>query len=173
MELPPEIREAVRKAEEKHPGDVGKAKSAAIKAVRALPLCEEWVQLLVDSAIESALYEARHARAVAMRRQEAFYGRPGKVNAASSAAVERVYESVYQYRIGGTVLGDLTGERLPEIIAREGEAAATHTFHARLLTWVQEQGIGDEQAVRDVIPEKKLADAFERLKKATGTDRTA
>ncbi len=162
MEIPAAITAVVREATALHIADVGKATQAAIEAVRALPEFKQLRDVLIDHAVQTLVYQARGTLTSAVAAQAAYTG-PPKVNVGNSAAVNRVAASVYNHAIGGTRLGDLTGTELASIAETEEEIARGHQFNAALCRWCRDQGVKDNQRVRDVISEQKLRAAYNRL----------
>jgi len=163
VEVPEPIRRAVAAADDRHPSCVDRAVELALRRITELPDYESYVAGLVHNAVRELVHARRGQRNTAMRREQGEYGRPAKVNPLLSAAVSGAYESVYLYRLGGAVLGDLTGEALEQVARSEEEGARTKLFNARLARWCLAQGVAEGRRVRDVIPEKKLAAAFRRL----------
>lgn len=166
MELPKSVYEAVASAEAKNPGDPPAAIEAAKKLIRSLPEFPDLAAEFFHRTVQELVYAQRHRIAGDIKRAAGGYGQPSKV-AADSPAIRGVYESVYQYRMGGTVLGDIMGENLADIAEGEEEKARGHQFNARLARYCIDQGVKDGQSVREVIPEKKLRMAFDRIQKET------
>lgn len=163
MDIPAPILDAVREATARHMGSVSDAIAEAVANVRLLDDFEGYVTVLVDQAIQELVYEARGRLTVAVARSATYVG-PAKVNPLASAAVNRVAASVYNHAIGGSRLGDLSGEELDAIAETETAIASGHQFNAALCRWCRTQGVKDGQRVRDVIPEGKLKAAYNRLR---------
>lgn len=162
MRFPDSVINAATAAAEAYPDDVAAAASAAEYDIRGLAEFPALVASLVSAAVRELVYDARHAANVRTRKQAGRYGTPAKVVPGGSPAVERVYESVYDYYIGGTTLGALKGEDLQGIAEREQGLAEGHLFNAslcgRLATRVP---VG--RRVRDVVPEQELRKMFKKL----------
>lgn len=170
MDLPRHVLQAATDAAAAHPTDPDAATDQALKAVRRMPDFNEFVESLVRRAIQDAVYAARHAHNVRVKRQQGVYGPPPAVLPSAADDVARAYESVYSYRIGGTVLGDLTGDQLPVVAAAEIERSKGHQFNAALVEWLRSQGVTGDRRVRDVVAEKKLEQNFRRIHKRVFPD---
>lgn len=164
MEFPPEVHEAARIAVHEFPTDVAAAVRCAERAVRRLPAFPALVDALITHAIQELVYRERN---YCNQRLKGDNAGPQKVDRLASAELARVCESVYCHKIGGTQLGDLTGERLPDLIDAEDSKAKAHLFNRKLLEWVRQQGVAEGQKVRDAIPEEKLTKAYRRILRET------
>lgn len=175
MQLPQSVIKAAQAADAAHPTDVNAATDAALAVIQALPEFGQLVGLLVREAVQGEIYAARHRTNVQIKREQGLYGQPPKVVVGRSADIDRIYESVYNVRIGGTVLGELTGDAIPALRAGELASAAGHQYNAALLAWLESQGVRGDKRVRDVVSEKRLKKAMQDLaaqmnpgKQATG-----
>lgn len=162
MDFPASIRNAVAGACRKHPDDVPAAIDVAEKAIRKLPDFDTFVALMIHHSIQEMVYDDRHRFNGQLHKNA---GADPKVIVGNSEAVLGVYGSIYAYHVAGKTLGELLGSELPTVRATEQAIASGHLFNVALLEWVESQGVGDEQRVKDAIPEKKLAAQFRRLQK--------
>lgn len=163
MQLPQSVIKAAQAADAAHPTDVNAATDAALAAIRALPEYGDLVNLLVYNAVQQEIYTARHRTTTQIKREQGLYGQPAKVVVGRSADVDRIYESVYNIRIGGTILGELTGDAIPGLRAGELASASGHQLNAAILSWLESQGVRGDKKVRDVVSEKRLKAAYQRL----------
>ena len=90
MAYPKEILEVVERCEEQYTDDLAKAKEAAVRKIRRLSVYPEFVDMLVKSAVDGLVDEARHKRNVSIRNQERRYGGPAKVVVGESEGVQRL-----------------------------------------------------------------------------------
>lgn len=107
---------------------------------------------------------ARHSVNVAMKRETRQYGGPAKVCVGQSQAVASVSQSLYGYRIGGSVLGSLGRERLLELAVASQNAAEGHQFNASLCNRLA--GMVKDKTVREAVSQNKLRAIFAQLQAA-------
>ena len=169
MEFPESVLRAVERAADNHPADIQKAIDAAEKAIRRLPEFETLVADLVRSAVQEMVYDARHSSNVTMRRLAGEYGGPAKTVSGDSAAVTRAAESLYCYRIAGTVLGSVLGEQLGDIAASELAKADGHAFNGRLCLRLKAM-VPKEKQVRECVSEKRLMTVFKEVQDGNKSD---
>lgn len=165
MQFPDEVHRIVKQAARDHP-EACAAVDAAVRDVRRLPCYAKLVEDLVHEAVGNLVYSARHHLNREMRRNGGCppgtgHTRP-KVRTTPDA-ISKVYDRIFDYRVGGVSLGLLRGADLPGIIQGERASADTHTRNAQLLEWVASQGVPEDACVRDVIDPRKLRRTFRRL----------
>jgi hypothetical protein len=169
MQWPASVLDIATKSARKHADDIDAAVVAAEKAIRKLDEFGELIDALITDAIRQMVYEARHASNTAMKRQAGVYGQPAKVQAGTSEAVQKLYSSVYQMRIAGTMLGLIRGSELPSLAETERSIASGHTLNAVLIESLIGL-VGDDKTVQQCVSEKKLKTL---LKKAAETIQSA
>jgi hypothetical protein len=162
VRMPESVIAAAALAAQEHPDDVARATAEAERAVRELPEFPDLMAGLVTGAVRELVYDARHASNVRTRRQAGRYGTPAKVSPGGSPAVERVYESVYDYFIAGTTLGALRGEELQAVAEKEQGLAEGHLFNAGLCARLSKM-VPPGQRVRDAVPERQLRGLFKKV----------
>lgn len=162
MDYPESVLEAVHDAASEHGDDLGQAVECAVAKVRALPEFGGLVDQFVKTAVQELLYRDRHQTNVAIRRQGGAYGAAAKVSPAGSAAVRRVFQSYFDYCVGGKQLGAVLGEELAGLADGERERAAGHQFNARLLDRLQAV-VPEGKRVRDVLTDRKLGNLFKEI----------
>lgn len=168
--IPEPVIRTVERIASQHPNDILTAVEESVAEVKRLPDYKKYVNDLVRDAIQDQVYACRHASNVSMKKQNGEYGGQHKVNGAS-VAVERIYESHYNYRIAGKTLGEIIGNEIESLIETEQAIASGHKFNAALLCWVRSQGVSGDKKVKDVVSERKLAANFDRIRKeAQGGD---
>lgn len=166
MEFPESILSKCREASRKHANDIPKAIEEAERNIRALPEFREWAGSLITQAISDLVYAARHTDNQAIKRRNGSYGGQAKVNPAASSEVKRLYDDLYQYRIGGRTLGDLKGSELKPIADHERSIAANHTLNALLLeSLIKEPGFDEDKPVRDFVKPQRLKTIYQRCEK--------
>jgi len=163
--IPPEVHDIARRCAEKHKQDVNVAIAAAYEQVMKLDNFDEFVLALAHAAVSDLVYDCRHQSARAMKIAAGAYGGPAKVIVGLSGSVQRVYESLYNYRIAGTVLGCLYGRDLADIASKEAEKASGHRFNADLCAKLATM-VPDDKRVHDVVSEKTLGNLFRNMEKA-------
>lgn len=173
MQLPQSIVKAAQAAADANPTDVNAATDAALAAIQSLPEFADLAGLLVREAVQGEVYAARHRTNVQIKREQGLYGQPPKVVVGRSADIDRIYESVYNIRIGGTVLGELTGDAIPRLRAGELASAAGHQLNAALLMWLENKGVRGDKRVRDVVSERQLKKALQELAQQLRGDQAA
>jgi len=166
MEFPENVLLAVQEAARNHPSDIPRAVDCAEKAVRALPDFDDLVALLVKGAVQELVYRSRCSDNALLHAQNGRYNSMPKVQAAGPA-VERVCQSLYTYRIAGTVLGRVLGADLDGIAESERNVAAGHTFNAELCVALRRR-VADDKRVEESVTERQLQDLFKRLQKRMG-----
>ncbi len=135
--------------------DIEKATDAALRDIRQLPEYEALVDTLVRDAVREIIYEARHTANVAMKKQAGFYGGPAKVVVGTSTRMTRIYESVYNMRVAGTMLGMVMGADLQRLADAEYAIGDGHYVNATLLKSLV--GIVPvNKAVREAVTQKRL-----------------
>lgn len=159
MDIPENVLRIVEEAAGKHPADIPKAVERAEKGIRGLAEFDELVSMLVRNTVQELVYDARHRANTRMRREAGDYGGPAKVVSGDSASLGRVCESVYSYRIAGTVLGLVKGADLQAIAEGERSVASGHLFNVRLCLKLQELVPADKR-VQDAVTEKRLRGLF-------------
>jgi hypothetical protein len=165
MDYPESVLEAVHDAAAEHGDDLEQATDCAVAKVRGLKEFPTLVDQFVKTAVQELLYRDRHQTNVAIRRQGGQYGAAAKVSPAGSAAVRRVFQSYFDYCVGGKQLGQVLGEELAGLAAGERERAGGHQFNARLLERLQTV-VPEGKRVRDVVSNRKLGKLFEEVEAA-------
>lgn len=158
MNYPDKVLQITAKMAAEYGDDIPAAVAAAVRTVRGLPGYRSMVDTLVQQCIKELIYQARHNANVAARREEGYYGQPGKVSGVTTTT-EEVHRSLYCYYIGGTMLGLVTGSELPVLAAKEELTASGHLFNARLCRKLATL-VPDDKRVQDVVSEKKLRTLF-------------
>lgn len=122
----------------------------------------EWSGDLIRKGVSRLVYDVRHERNVAMRRQHGDYGTEAKVTAGDATA--RVAGSVYLYMIAGKSLGSVTGDELVDVADGEAARADGHQFNVRLCRELA-KSVKGEATVRQRVSEAKLKVIFGRIEK--------
>lgn len=166
MEFPKPILKIVERAAAKYGDDVEQAVAYAGKNVRRLKAFTSFVDGLVDHALREMIYDARHRTNLRIRRDNGSDEervRP-KVVSGQSPAVERVYDSVYNYLIAGRSLGSVYGETLEDIAASERAKGRGCFFNAGLAEELRLL-VPAGKTVREVVSEDQIQKLFQRLQK--------
>lgn len=164
MKIPKSIESLVALAIEQFPDDTKSAVEKALDDVKKLPEFDTYVEALIRYSLTQLAYAARHQINVKIKKEQGHYATVRKV-AATSVVVNRVYRSLYDYRIGGKTLGQVTGRDIDTIINRESASAEGHLFNVRLCYKLQGL-VGVNETVREVLSEKKLQDIFQEVQEA-------
>lgn len=162
MDFPQHVTDITKECAAKHGMDAKEATKCAIGKIRKLPDYGDLVEMLIEHAVLELVYDARHRSNIAMRAAAGQYGTPAKVQSSQSSAIQRVAESLYLYAIGGTVLGNITGEQLPQLAATEAAIAEGHEFNARLCLRLSKL-VPKNKVVRDCVSERRLRNIFKEL----------
>lgn len=139
-----------------HSSDIEAAVAAAMCAIRRASedAYGALVAQLMEQAVREAVYDARHAANVRMKRDAGYYVNSAKAPPQGSKGVADAYRSVYSYHIAGTVLGELLGKDLPAVAQSEMAKADGHRFNSRLAAWLQGH-VKPEQKVREAFPDRR------------------
>lgn len=159
--FPESIQQIVAECAAKYKNDIDKAVDQAVSQVQALDDYEDFVDLLVRTAVRGKITDFRHSVSTAIKRAAGEYGGPAKVGTDLSA-VNAVARGVFDYFIGGRTLGTITGEELKQIRDSEAEKATGHLFNAglceALIPLVQEG-----KTVRECVAESKVRRIFKTI----------
>lgn len=161
--FPDRVYDIITSAVKKHP-KAEDAIKAALASVRAMPEFSTIVDELVLTAVSELVWRERSKVNDRLRNQAGTYGQPAKVVVGNSVAVNSDYESYFLYKIGGNVLGELTGDELGPLAQLERLQADGHMFNSNLLEALSKDVRGGKK-VKEVVGERKLRNLFERLKK--------
>lgn len=161
QDLPDELLAIVKLAVQKH-NEPQPAIEEAHKSVRKRPEFQAWVDLLVQTAVAELVYRERAVINTRLKAQAGEYGKPAKVSVGQSDAVNEVYTLYYQYKIGGTILGNVMGEELAGIGEKERALSEGHLFNARLCEELA-RFVPEGKRVQDCVSERKLKVLFTRL----------
>lgn len=164
MRYPEFVLEIAKACSEKHETDIDAAVVEAEQLMRTNVDFEDVVGKLISDAIRDLIHDFRHQVDKAIRKEVGFYGQPGKVRVGDSTSVNKAYESLFQYRIGGTVLGMLSGADLDRLELQETAIARGHTFNASLCREVRRR-VTDTAVVKDVLSEAQLKAIFVKVAK--------
>lgn len=159
------LAEIIADVSVKHSADIGAGVDEAERRVKRLPDFPDFAGDLIRQALREQIHQYRHKINRQQRYDAGAYGGSAKVISASSRAVNDAARDkcYYDYFIGGTVLGELTGAELPDIAASEEEKAEGCTFNALLCRQLAKV-VPDEKRVRDAVTETKLRALFMRLR---------
>ena len=109
----PESMTAIINAEaDRYPSDIERAVKQALTKVKKLTEYQSLINDLVAWAVRDLIHQRRHVVNRAMRKASGMYGSPEDMTAAGHEIVREVFDNLYDYPIGGTALGELTGEDL-------------------------------------------------------------
>ncbi len=161
--FPEPVLVAVKVATAANPGDISKATQEAEIAIRKLYTDKQLGEIFITSAIQELVYERRHQDNRDIKRAIGAYDSTRKVKQEESQAVQRVFESVYEYRIAGTILGDLLGEQLLPIADSEEAIANGHMANGTLLRKLRPM-VRNGCKVRDEVSVRKLVNVFKQVK---------
>lgn len=134
--------------------------------VRARSDYRRIVERLVRRAVRDLVYSARHQQNRMIKATRGDYSAAQtapRVNGAHEA-VNRAYQSVYEYKIAGRTLGSLYGRDLPDVITTEKAIAGGHLFNAALCEWLC-RNVGANQTVREAVDEATLDREFDRIRR--------
>lgn len=164
MNYPQNVHDTIDAVVKEFP-DLEAAIATAVQRVRALENFNDLLQEMVFDAVRSLVYASRHKVNVAIKRDCGHFTAPSRVTAAGRAAVERVYETVYNYKIGGKEIGMLTRDELLAVGEAEGAKEAGHRFNRLLVTELAKR-VKDGKTVRECVKEAALQDLFTRTEAA-------
>lgn len=165
VNYPKNVLKAAKKAAEKYPSDIDKAVATAEKEIRRLDEFEELVGLLVTSAVEDLVYDARHATNRRIRHSVKGRGvaKP-KVIVGRSRGVQKVCDNIYQYNIAGTTLGLLRGNQLVKTADSERAIANGHSVNVVLCLKLSKIVKG-RKVVQTTVSQKRLHAIFRQSQK--------
>lgn len=157
----PEVGQIIRDSAATYKESIDTAVFEAVRQLQRLPCYPDLIDELVERGVRDMVCNARHTVNVAMKREAREYGGAAKVNVGNSRAVASVAESLYDYRIGGAVLGSLGRERLLELAVQSQNAADGHLFNASLCNRLA--AMVKDRTVREAVPQNKLRSIFREL----------
>lgn len=163
MNFPRHVLDLVDEAVMRHPSDIDKAIEEAMAEAQKL---DDYEKLLVSHfrhSIQTLVYAARGRFNQSLKQDAGLYHTRTKINPMDSEGVRKVYKSIFDMHIAGTILGDILGEDIPGLKAHEKAKAAGHTKNFDLLEWIESQKVPAKKRVRDAIPERKLAASHKRI----------
>ncbi len=149
------IGSIIAEAAEAHRDEIDKAVDRAEKALAKQPGWQAYRKSLVRSAIRHLVYDYRHRENVHQRRDAGEYGPAAKVTRGAASAEVARQKSLYEYFVGGKMLGSTTGEELEALAASESEKAAGYAFNARLCEALAKV-VPKQKTVREAVTERKL-----------------
>jgi hypothetical protein len=167
--FPESVLSIVREAVKRFPKDPPKSIDWAVGRVKKLPDYEDLVASLVKQAMADLIYDQRHTTTVQIRRSAREYGGPAKVVSGDSPGVASVAESVYFYKIGGTILGEILGKDLRAIGQSERAISNGHFLNARLVEKLATL-VPPEKRVRDAVGEDRINKILRNLQRNIGKD---
>ena len=156
--------EVVERCEKQHTDDLAEAKKVAVRKIRRLPVFPEFVDMLVKSAVDGLVDEARHKRNVAICNQERRYGGPAKVSVGSSKGVQQIEHDLFTFAIDGRELGSIKGEEMEGLAEREKATGSGYYFRARLLLGCR-PFVPDGKMAREVMTVAQLRKVFREARK--------
>ncbi len=151
-----ELLGIVRKASNRHEGDLERSVARAIQDVRAAPQFLEWTQALIDYAIRQLVYQTRCVGNRNLKKSAC--GEP-KVIVGRSAAVAEACASLSRFKIGSTILAWVLGKELEGLAVQEERLGDGHYLNARFLRRLLPL-VPEEKRVEDVVSDKKLRQLF-------------
>jgi len=160
-DYPPKIVKAARDARDAHPDDIPAAVAEAEAAIRKMPEFASLVEKLITHSIRELVYSARHEWNENFKKDNGFYST--NKSRPIEGCVNEAYASVYLYKVGGSILGKLTGEDALRIATSELTIANGHLFNHRLLSFLGGV-VPAEKRVEEVLSEKKLKKEFDRIR---------
>jgi hypothetical protein len=165
MFFPESVIVIAKDAAKKFPSNIEGAVDLAEKQIRKLPDFEEMVDQLVRNTIQDLIYDLRHRSNTKTKNDAGYYTAEQKVSK-TSEITDTIYNSVYSYCIGGTVLGEILGADLPTIADNERQIAAGHDFNASLCSKLSTL-VPEDKKVREALPEQKLKKIFNSIYRKT------
>jgi hypothetical protein len=165
MRFTKQVLEIARSAVQKH-SNVKKATDVAEREIRALPNFQSLVNSLVRSAVQGLVYEFRHSANVSLKKQNGRYGGKATVVVGKSTRLRAVYQSIYDLRIAGTLLGLIYGRDLPDVASQERTTGNGHLANAELVEALIPL-VPPGSRVRDAVSTTKLKKLFQQVQKKT------
>lgn len=158
----------------KHPSDIDAAVEECDRRVKRLADYADFTDGLVKQALRHQICDFRHKANTAQKKAAGSYGTQARVSTGCSDAVAdaAAEKSLYDYFIGGTVLGELTGEQLPEIADSEQTRADGHAFNAALCRDLAPL-VAANKTVRQAVREGRLRTIWTAVQERIRNGRTA
>ena len=169
MPYPKSVLDIINECAVKYKEDAAKATKVAIRRIQQLPEYPAFVDGLVTSAVGDIVHQVRYESNRQMRNDLGWYSDKSarKVKTESSTSVIKVAESVYNYRISGTILGLIQGSEIPSLASNEERSGKTHIANAALLRKLQTL-VPEDKRVNECVSERKLR----KIMKDAGCDPT-
>ncbi len=159
MNFPKEILNIVEQADRDNPSSIKEAVSQAKRNIREWSEYENFVDTFITHAIQELVYDSRHHANWEMKKKQGDHSPGPRTNYGTSESVREANQSLYLYRIGGSVLGMLTGSELLPVAESEEAVAEGHLFNAKLCRKLRPL-VPDNAKVQDKVSERKLKAIF-------------
>ena len=155
MDYPKSVYEIVTRAANKHKQNIESAVAMAVAGVKKLPEYSSIVDSLVYSAIQDLVYDSRHNANTSIKRQSGAYGGKSKIVVGQSVSIQEAYQSIYDIRIAGNILGYIVGKELAGLAEKERATGDGHYVNAKLVESLVAI-VPENKRVRDAVTEKRL-----------------
>jgi hypothetical protein len=157
MAFPKSVMEVIESTAVRYKEDAEKATRLAIQAIQKLPEYSKFVDGLVADAVGTLIHRHRYESNRQMRNDVGWYSERSAriVKTETSKGVLAVAESVFNYRVAGTILGKILGKEMELIASREERSGVTHMANAKLLRQLQKI-VPENSTVEEAITEKSL-----------------
>lgn len=167
VDFPDNVIAIVKEICKKYGCDIRKSTDASVKKIQALPNYHQLIDSLVYNAVRQLVYDQREAFNSEIRSRKEYGAYAGKPSGAA-ASINQIHKSIndyYEYKIGGTNLGDLLGEELIPLAESCEETANGHLFNAKILRDLR-PFVNDGCTVRESVKPRKIKSIFDGIQAA-------
>lgn len=157
MEYPKDVTAICKLMAKKYGNDIDKAVASAEKAIRELPDFDDFVHLLITLAIRELISDARHHENLRTRKvtgADVERCTP-KTTVGTSRSVIKASQSIYEYNIGGKLLGWMTGEEVNAAMQTQLSISNGHRVNYVMLSLIDGK-VPAGKKVKDVFSQKQL-----------------
>lgn len=162
MIFPDVVLKIVEEAVHKSPDNVDKSVEEAEKKIRKLATFNSIANTLITEAIQDLVYAQRSKDNRAIRKSTGYSGGKAKVIVGQSPSVQKVYSTVYEYRIAGQTLGHLMGEQLLPLSKAQKNVSESHAAMSKLLELLHPL-VPTGKSVMEKVSQVKLRGLFKTV----------
>lgn len=157
MEYPERVTAICKDMAQKHGSDIDKAVASAEAAIRKLPDFDDFVHMLITLAIRELICDARHHENLRTRKamgSDVERCLP-KTTVGTSKGVIRASQSIYNYNIGGTMLGMMTAADVESAMNTQHAISNGHRVNYLMLKAIYGK-VPEGKIVKQVFTQKQL-----------------
>lgn len=153
--------------------DIAESKKLVIAAALAHPHWKDWERQLAKWALVKLVDNDLHSINVELKREGGKYGGPSKVDAMGEAVADMAHKTLLDnFRIDGTVLGDILGSQLLPI-AKNQRAIGSGYEKKAMLCEALARRVPATKRVRDAVQEIAVRKLYNKIFKPAAEEALA